>query len=319
MPQNNVIGVDLGGTKTFIGRFLADSLKLDTYVEMPTNAKSGLQNVFKEIAQVIQKMKTADTLAVGIGIPGLVALPEGIVIHTPNISGGEGVRAKEILQRTLDLPVFVDNDARCFTLAEAHHGVGKGKRTVVGITIGTGVGGGIVINGRIFHGSHGFAGEIGHMLLHPGIVPYDTKDKRGDVEQYVSGTAMGKRCSAAKKPQDYLEGQVCAFLQPKVFEEIAQVVASLTYLLDPDIIIFGGSAGKSLAPHIRKIAVELTNWTMDGTPLPEMAISTMSNAGALGAAILARPTINDDQPFVLQHVHDEVKTPKKTTKKKSKK
>lgn len=291
MAQSTVIGVDLGGTKTLLGRYDVDSLKLQKFIEVQTNASLGLQAVLKDCVTEIKKLTSTDTIAVGMGMPGLIELPEGIVIHTPNIPGGQGVRAQEMLQRAIDLPVFVDNDARCFTLAEAHHGSGKGKRTVVGVTLGTGVGGGIVINGRIFHGSHGFAGEIGHMLLKPGELPYESTDMRGDVEQYLSGTAMGKRCTAAKRPQDYLEGQVCSFLQPQVFRELAQLVASLTYLLDPDIIVFGGSAGRALGPHLKKITSELGHWTMPGTPLPEIAVSTMENPGALGAAILARPTI----------------------------
>ena len=184
--------------------------------------------------------------------------------------------------------VEVENDSRCFTLAEAVQGAGKDKRVVVGVTMGTGVGGGIVCEGKIFRGEHGFAGEIGHMLLRPGEPPYPTKDTRGEIEQFFSGTAMGKRCEAANKPEEYLEGQACSFLHPHLFREIAWMVTSLTYAVDPSIIVFGGSAGLALKPHLQDIRAELKNWLLPHTPMPELATATCKNPGTLGAALLLR-------------------------------
>ena len=131
-------------------------------------------------------------------------------------------------------------------LQKASREQAKGHSVVVGITLGTGVGGGIVIDGKIFTGAHGYAAEIGHMLLRPGETPYPMEHPRGDAEEFLSGTAMGKRCKAAENPQEYLEGSVCSFLQPQVFEEVAWLCTSLTHLLDPSVIVFGGSAGERL-------------------------------------------------------------------------
>lgn len=192
-----------------------------------------------------------------------------------------------MLEDRFDLPVFVENDVRCFTLSEAQLGAGKGKKVVVGITLGTGVGGGIVIDGQIFHGHHGYAGEIGHMLLKPGEPPFTTKDMRGDVEQFISGTAMGKRCEEAKSPEDYLkDGGACAFMQPSLFKEFAWTVASLTYLLDPSVIVIGGSAGRALKPHLKAVEKELKQWLLPHTPMPELAIAKLEHPGTLGAALL---------------------------------
>ena len=191
-----------------------------------------------------------------------------------------------MMEDALQLRVKVENDASCFALAEAMMGAGKDRRVVVGITLGTGVGGGIVIDGKVFQGAHGFAGEIGHMLMMPGKPPYETKDQRGDVEQFLSGTAMGHRCTAAKRPEDYLEGEVCSFLQPQIFREVAWIATSLTYLLDPDIIVLGGSAGRALGPHLSKVDEELKQWVLPGTPLPLIAVAELKESGALGAALL---------------------------------
>ncbi len=286
MSSTSIIGLDLGGTKIHAGRYDAQTVELIAEEKIATDAEAGFSKVLQDCIDLINRLRTDDTTAVGIGIPGLIHQPEGVVIRTPNIPHSENFAVKKECEKQLKLPVTVENDARCFALAEAIMGAGKGKRVVIGMTIGTGVGGGIVIDEKVFHGSHGFAGEIGHMLLMPGSPPYETDDNRGDIEQFISGTAMGKRCTAAKRPEDYMQGEVCAFLQPQVFREVAQVIASLTYMLDPDIVVLGGSAGKSLKPHLSKITEELKQWTMAGTPLPEIAVTALSHPGAMGAALV---------------------------------
>lgn len=285
MPS--IIGFDLGGTKSAITRFSAKSFREETHERMPTHADRGWDHVFNDIVSLIQKIRTKDTKAVGIGVPGLVIQPKGRIVNMPNIPGAKDIPLKKTLEKALKLPVFVDNDANCFTLAEARYGASKKHRVVVGLTFGTGVGGGIVIDGKIFSGEHGYAAEVGHMLLMPGHPPYKTKSTRGEVEQYLSGTALGERCQAAKSPQDYLTGEACQFLQPYVFREVGWLCVNLAHLLDPGVIVFGGSTGRALKPHMKKIEKEIKMWILPGTPLPGIAIGTVKNAATLGAALLA--------------------------------
>lgn len=284
-----IIGLDLGGTKTAVARFKTDSWKLEEYERPSTDTTRGFEGVFEDSIALIEKLRTKDTVAIGIGIPGLLRQPEGHLIHAPNIPGGTDIALKKMFEARFDLPVFVENDVRCFTLAEATLGAGKGKRVVVGLTLGTGVGGGIVIDGKIFHGEHGYAGEIGHMLLMPGEPPYKTKDMRGEVEQFISGTAMGKRCEEAKSPEDYLkDGGTCSFMQPSLFREVAWTIASITYLVDPSIIVIGGSAGRALKPHLASVEQELRQWLLPHTPMPDLAIAKLEHPGTLGAALLSQ-------------------------------
>jgi glucokinase len=170
-------------------------------------------------------------------------------------------------------------------------GAGKDHDIVIGITLGTGVGGGVVIHQKIQRGAHGFAGEIGHMLLRPGQPPYKTENKRGDIEQFLSGTAMGKRCAEAQRPDEYLEGAVCEFMRPEIFREVAWLITNLTHAFDPSIIIFGGSAGRALKPHFGAIKKELQNWLLPTVDAPELAISVLDDAGLRGAALLAQSGI----------------------------
>jgi glucokinase len=149
------------------------------------------------------------------------------------------------------------------------------------------VGGGIVIDGKVFRGSNGFAAEVGHMLLQPGQPAFQTDDKRGEVEQFISGTAIGKRLPGVD-PQEYFAGAGGEALRPQLFREIAWFVTTLTYLLDPSIIIFGGSAGMPLRDHFDTIRKELQSWTLPGTPLPLLAVAQVADAGIVGAALAAR-------------------------------
>ncbi|PIR48242.1 hypothetical protein COU80_05430 [Candidatus Peregrinibacteria bacterium CG10_big_fil_rev_8_21_14_0_10_55_24] len=286
--MSSVIGIDLGGTKIAAARYDAKTWNVQADARYDTPKGKEFIAVFQAIVDAIMALRTEDTEAVGVGVPGLIRQPEGSIVTLPNIPRAEGFSLREKLASALKLAVSVGNDANCFALAEALHGVGKGRDIVVGITMGTGVGGGIVVNGKLLQGSHGFANEIGHMLLKPGEPPYPTEDKRGDVEQFLSGTAMGKRCEAAKRPEDYLKGEVCAFLQPEVLRETAWMCASLAHLIDPSMIIFGGSTGRALAPHLSAIQKELPQWMLPGIPPPDLAIAQLTNAATLGAALLTQ-------------------------------
>ncbi|MBI3618436.1 ROK family protein [Candidatus Peregrinibacteria bacterium] len=287
MPSSSILGVDVGGTKIAIGRYDATTLTEEEFTIIHTPASEGFSRVFEDVIALIEKMKRPETKAVGLGFPGLIDQSKGMLLRAPNIPGSEHFPLRAALQKRCSLPTRIENDANCFALAEATMGPGKGHAVCIGITLGTGVGGGIVIDGKIVHGARGYAGEIGHMLLMPGKPPYRIADARGDVEQFLSGTAMGKRCAEAKRPEDYLKGEVCGFLRPDVFREIAWMCTTLSHLLDPSIIIFGGSTGKALKPHLPSITKELETWLLPGTPAPLLAISTVKNAGAVGAAIVA--------------------------------
>ena len=284
--SNTVIAVDLGGTKADVARVNAKTWEIESKERIPTRAKDGFSAVLDDIVAAIERQRNDSTTAVGIGVPGLVT--RGMLLNAPNIKNAKDIDVKQILEEHLKLPVFVGNDANCFTLAEARMGAAKGKGVVVGITFGTGVGGGIVIDGKVFEGAHGYAAEIGHMLLRPGEVPYESDDTRGEVEQYLSGTAMGKRCEAAQTPEDYLDGAACSFMQPDIYREVAWLCTNLLYLLDPDLIVFGGAAGHSLANHVDAIEKELKKWILPGTPLPKIVSATTKNAGMIGAALLTQ-------------------------------
>lgn len=284
--HHSIIGIDLGGTKIALARFDAKTMERED-MKIIATPKTSYEEVETAVLDAIDSMKKENTVGIGIGVPGLVDRASGVIKIMPNIPGSENRDLASVIKQETELPVALANDAGCFTLAEAIDGAGKGHKIVIGITMGTGVGGGIVIDQKLFTGSHGFAAEIGHMLLQPGEPPYPTKNLRGEVEQFLSGTAMGKRCDAARKPEDYLEGEVCEWMRPEIFREVAWMVTNLTHLLDPSVIIFGGSAGRALKPHLASIKKELKGWMLPDAPIPELVIGTLDDAATRGAAILA--------------------------------
>ncbi|MBP7113879.1 MAG: ROK family protein [Candidatus Peribacteraceae bacterium] len=284
---STIIGIDLGGTKTAIALFEKDTMKQLSVKVFPTEASRGFSAVKMSLLSEIAERRRDDTVAVGLGVPGFIDHMTGTIVTMPNIPGAEGMELAACIHYETRLPTVIENDARCFAYAEALLGAGKGHDVVLGVTLGTGVGGGIVINQKLFHGAHGYAGEIGHMLLQPGQPPYPTKDKRGEVEQFLSGTAMGKRCEAAESPEDYLEGQVCGFMQPQVFREVAWLVVNAVHTIDPSVIVFGGSAGRALKPHFKHVEKELEQWMLPGIKAPLLAASEIKDAAVMGAALLA--------------------------------
>ncbi len=285
--HGSVIGIDFGGTKITLARYALPDMKRLEQVTIATDAAAGFDDVRERLMKQLQPLRTTDAVAIGIGVPGLVDQHSGIILKLPNVPGAEGQNLAEYVSKRTELPVRVENDSQCFAFAEAVAGAGKGGEIVVGVTLGTGVGGGIVINGKLYRGAHGCAGEFGHMLLRPGHPPYPTPDMRGEVEQFLSGTAMGRRCEAAQSPKDYLNGAVCEFMQPHFFEEVAWLTVNLVHAVDPSVIVFGGSAGRALKPHLGKVDAQLDRWLLPSAPRPKLVTGILDDAGVRGAALLA--------------------------------
>ncbi len=287
----SLLGIDLGGTKTLIAQYDDETLMLKASKVFPTHAGKTYEEVSIALLSQIQEMRLQDTIAIGIGVPGFVEASSGRILTMPNIAESEGKDLRSRIATETGVPVVIDNDVRCFALGEALFGAGKGESVVIGVTLGTGVGGGIVIDGDVFRGANGCAGEIGHMLLVPGHPPYSTPNMRGEVEQFFSGTAIGKRCTSARNPSDFLSGSECSFLHPAIYEELAWFIVNLTHAFDPSVIIFGGAVGRALTQHVQKIEEALSNWMMPNVPFPRLIISQFPDAAPKGAAELARRMI----------------------------
>lgn len=199
--QKYIVGVDLGGTNVVVGAMSADGKHHYAMRSIPTNSEVGAEGVADRIVGLIEgvildtiaqtKADRDDFVGVGIGAPGPLDRDKGIVIVAPNL-GWRNFPLRDRIAERLNLPATLDNDANCATVGEWWQGAAVGGRNVIGMTIGTGIGGGLIIEGQLFHGSSDVAGEIGHTTI-------DLNGRHckcgnyGCLEAYASGPAIAVR------------------------------------------------------------------------------------------------------------------------------
>lgn len=311
------IGVDLGGTNIAAGLVDEKGNILNKY-ETPTLANRHYSEILKDMADLILRLiknsnlKIEDIAAIGIGSPGVADNNEGKIIFANNLNWRH-VPVKQELQKHINLPVLIDNDATVAGLAEAVCGACRGYDNSVTITLGTGVGGGIIINGKPFSGSHGVGSEIGHLIVHVGGINC-TCGNFGCLERYASATALieeGKK-AAEKNPASLIakkaEGDLNKITAKVVIDSakegdkdaleifdnyiyyLAMGIISIINFIDPAIIAIGGGvskAGEFLLNAVRK-KVEEHIFYKD-LPHCEIRLAQLGNdAGIIGAAMLGK-------------------------------
>ncbi|MBA3497091.1 MAG: ROK family protein [Gemmatimonadales bacterium] len=194
-----VLGVDIGGTNLVVGTVAEDGSELVAAASEPTQSEAGAADVLdrlvglaeRAIAETRRQRPGAEILGVGVGAPGPLDTRLGVVLLTPNL-GWVNLPLRQIIRDRLGLPAALDNDANCAVLGEWWVGAARGARNAIGITIGTGIGGGLILNGALYHGASDVAGEIGHTTI-------DTEGRRckcgnyGCLEAYASGPNIALR------------------------------------------------------------------------------------------------------------------------------
>ncbi|MBM3870612.1 MAG: ROK family protein [Verrucomicrobia bacterium] len=312
------VGVDLGGTKILAGIF-TPQLKCLGRFKMSTKSERGSDGVIERVARCVREAVDECDLqldrirAVGIGAPGAVDPEEGRMIFAPNL-GWEDVPLKRALEKHLELPVFVENDCNACALGVYEVELDPKPRSMVGIFIGTGIGAGIVLDGKPWAGFNRTAGEIGHMVLAVGG-PKCGCGNKGCFEALASRTALFRRIQAAVKEgektilteslgaelADMRSGDLRKALRrgdklvEKVVEEAAEytgiAVANVINLLNPETIVLGGGVMDQLADEMLAIIIETAkNYALPGTAkgIEIIASKVGDDAGITGAAVLAK-------------------------------
>jgi len=311
MDKNYVIGIDLGGTK--ISGALADlDGKVMARYTIPTNAHEGEDKVLNRIFEVINKVlsdgdKNADEIkAIGIGSPGPLDAKKGVIITTPNLPF-KNFNLIEPIKEKFGVPAYIDNDANVAAIGEYIFGAGKGTENMVFVTVSTGIGGGAVLNGKIYRGNTSNALEIGHMTLEKNG-PRCNCGNYGCAEALASGTAIGKRAKEAvlqerattlKNYEDVSSYEV--FKEAKNGDEVALeivntsleylgiCVANLVTTFDPEVVIIGGGVSKTgevLFGKVREVVNQRCFSSMaDSCKIVPAALGT--DAGVIGAVALA--------------------------------
>ncbi len=236
-----ILGLDIGGTGIVAG-VLVDG-HLEEVRSIPTPANESQEVVLNTIADFIEGYLHHDLLGIGIGIPGLVDSENGIVLNLSNIPAFQHVRLKEFLEGRFAKPVFINNDANCFALGVQKYGVGRPYKNMVGITLGTGVGGGIVVNGHLYSGLFSAAGEWCS-------APYLDHD----FEYYCSGKFFNQVYkeepkTLAKKAEHGDPIAIRAFRE--YGKHLGELIKHILYAFAPEAIVLGGSIRKTY-PHFQQ-------------------------------------------------------------------
>ncbi|WP_281974517.1 ROK family protein [Halobacillus litoralis] len=290
------IGVDLGGTNVRVATVDGQGT-IEQMLQEKTEVEKGYEYTIEKIIRMIEKISEGKEIdRIGIGAPGPLDPRKGVILSPPNLPGWEEVPIVKELEGHFSVRVQLENDANVAALAEAKFGAGKGKESVFYITVSTGVGGGFVFNGTVFSGAHGYAGEIGNMIINPNGYQYSNLNK-GSLESYASGTAIGKRAlelygieGGSERVFELVSAgdEQALRIVNEAIDYLAMGIANLAHVLNPEVFVIGGgvmNAGEliwvplqervsdylfpGLAPHLQMRPAELKG-----------------DAGVIGASLL---------------------------------
>ena len=281
--MSTYIAIDFGGTH-IKGALMNDNGDFFEEKDVPTpKTKEDIINALCDFSKLAKK----DTVAVGLGIAGPIDKNNGI-IYPPNIKELDGFNITNIEEK-FNLPIYIENDANCFALAESRFGVGKNHKNAIFITLGTGIGGGIMVNGEIIEGKDGAAGEIGHIVIDAFSNEFSSGIK-GSLENMASGTAIGRRCgcSAYEASIKASNGDLNA---KKSFSLAGKYMgigfASLANIFNPEIFIIGGSVIKSKEFFEEEMRKEFKDRCMMPAGTAEIKFSKLKEPGIIGAGVTA--------------------------------
>lgn len=313
------LGVDVGGT--FIKAGVVDeNCSIRHKISVPTGSEGDFQTVVERIAHTGELaareagVEVSQFASAGIGIPGLLNPRTGVVVLAPNLSGGwRDVPFLETIQKLLPVPVYVGNDANCAVVGETLAGAAKGNENVVMLTLGTGVGGGVITDGKLFVGGKGLGAELGHMVLQMEGAPCGC-GLNGCIEAYCSVTALIRQTRRAMdldldsamhtyaREAGQVDGRTafeCSkkgdkaamFVVENYCRYLANAIGSLVTAFRPDVVLIGGGLSNQKAYLMDKLNALLPRFVFaaDVIGVPPIRRAALGNdAGTIGAAFLDR-------------------------------
>jgi glucokinase len=313
--EPTAIGIDFGGTSVKVGVVRAGAL-IEHCASLPTLAYPSGESLLAAILQAVEGLRVLypHVCAIGAGLPGIVDSRCGIVHHLTNVPGWEQVPLRELISAQTGLPAIIENDANAMTYAEWKFGAGRGRQNVVCVTLGTGVGGGLILDGRLYRGSTLGAGEIGNMTIDYRGVP-GPYGNFGAIERYVGNQQIAQRAAlryaAAGIAREMADCTPLALaLAARAGDEIAgqlweetgvmlgASLADIVWLLNPGAIVLGGgvaNAGELVLAPIRRTIRERTSVVFHER-LQILPAELGHNAGLIGCGALAIDALEMEPP-----------------------
>ncbi len=301
--MQTALGIDIGGTRLSVGLVSNEGHVLALLREpTPSDGQKALKRLLNLAHQLLQEQRTsvgalfAPPMGIGIGFGGPVDFPKQAIVRSHHVTGWPpGLKLADIFAQELSLPAIVDNDANCGGLGETLFGVARGHQDVFYVNVGTGIGGAVILQGRVYHGAHSIAGEIGHCIVLPEGPPC-TCNKRGCVEALSSGQAIGREGQQAglgnvtgkDVGERAMAGDATA---KKIVTQAAcwlgMALGNVANLLNPEIIVIGGGVadlGELYLAPVREAFQRTAMPAAQQTPIVKAAFGY--DAGVIGAAAL---------------------------------
>jgi glucokinase len=272
-----VVGVDLGGTNARVG--LVEDRSLGKVVTTSLCVDGSEAEICNQLYSIIDMFADQDITGLGIGVPSVVDVKNGIVYDVQNIPSWKKVHLKKRLEDRYQFPVHVNNDANCFAVGEKHFGKGQGYKNIVGLIVGTGMGAGLILNNRLYEGTHCGAGEFG-------MVPYNNEI----FEAFSSGQFFQRQYKTRGEDlfQEAINGNRQAIRAYQEFgEHLGHAIEMILFTIDPEIIILGGSVSKSykLFKDSMWNVIRTFPYTCTRDDI-KIEVSEVDNIAVLGAAAL---------------------------------
>jgi glucokinase len=277
ITKDTLIGIDIGATNINIGRITNGKIVEETYKAV--NKKYSQEKILSLLFDAIEVFINPDVIAIGIGVPGTVDPLTGVVYDIQNLPAWKKVALKEIIEEKYGVPVSINNDANCFALGEKIFGKGKRYENFIGLSIGTGIGAGIIVNNKLYSGNLCGAGEIG-------MLPY----KDGIIEDYAGSFFFSNTHNITVKElsEKAKKGDINALdLFKKFGTHVGEAIKTILYMYAPEAIIIGGSISKSYPLFQDSIELSLLSFAYQKQIQKlKIEISNQTGIAILGAASL---------------------------------
>ena len=298
------IGIDLGGTNVRVAK-IDETFAIIQDIIKPSHGLEGPKELVRDtIFEMIDSLgDLSECYGVGIGVPGAVDSVRKVMTISSNINGFKDYPLANLIEERYHLPCYVDNDANVAGLAEALLGSGKGMPIVYYVTHSTGIGGALIVNGKVVSGKNGYAGEIGNIIIDRNREKVNSLNA-GAVECEASGTAIKRKASklfdkdveSAREVFDLaVQGNSDAIkLVDEISRDFAQLLSSIAHVIDPHCFVIGGGVSKAsdyYFPIVKKYYNSMVHDIMKDVP---MLKASLKEPGVLGAALLVKTALDED-------------------------
>jgi len=297
--MNYYVGIDLGGTNVRVAK-VDEEGKIVQDVIAPSRGKEGPEAIEENILELLSQFDLGDVKSIGLAIPGPVDGEKNVITLATNIPGCEGYPFAENMEKATGIPVYLDNDANAAGLSEALLGSGKGYNVVYYLTHSTGIGGALIIDGKVISGHRGYAGEVANVIVDPDAKQYPVYRQlnRGAVEAVASGTALGligreligEEADSARKVFILAsEGDETAMaIVDRMAKNLATCMSAIAAICAPDCFVIGGGCTHSSVLYFDKLKNYYRSMVHEGMQDVPILKASLEEPGMIGAAMLGR-------------------------------